>query len=214
MRVILIILAIIATCCKDKQVNDRTSKVADSTYLKKYPGIVPKLDKIVNTPNGNYFKFVQSDTKKCKIEWGNKKIKNTSTDEYHFLFCDSVKLERETKDFIILKSLITVQGWFFICLPLKQEKTELIIENPIIFDSETSIVVSDGFRYDTVLLLNNIVNRTVQPVIETERCYSRLFHNCIDSISLSNDILYYKFQGELDKSKGNMKFERKVAVGI
>jgi hypothetical protein len=101
--------------------------------------------------------------------------------DYHF--CDSIKIERDTKDFIILKLLITVQGWFFICLPLKPDKTELMIENPIIFDDETNIVVSDGFRYDSVLLINNIVDYTVQPVIDTERCYSQLFHNCIDNIT-------------------------------
>jgi hypothetical protein len=209
-----IILALITTGCKDKQVRDQTSKKVDSTYLKMYPGIVPKLNKLVTTPSGNYFKFIQSHKKKCKIEWGNSQIKNISKDDYHFLICDSVKLERETDDFMILRSLITVQGWFFICLPLKQDKPELMIENPIIFDSKSNIVVSDGFRYDSVLLISNIYNGTIQPVIEKERCYSQMFHNCIDSISLSGKTLFYRFQVELDKSQMKKKYERKVEVRI
>jgi hypothetical protein len=213
MRVVLTILILLAWGCKDKK--QRASKPAlvfeDALEMKK---LKERIDKVQTTPSGNFFKILRVDDKKFKIEWGTKEFSNTSIETFPFSLHIKLRFAWENEEFLILRNDFTVQGWIYYCFPLKKDSEEFYIENPLVFDVSRNLVVSDGFRYDTVLLINNISTGAVQPLIEKERCYSQLFHNCIDSIALTGDELYYRFQVALDKSDENENFERRVGVKI
>jgi len=205
---------LILSSCKDKQ-DLRTKAVnIDSTYFKKYPGIVSKIDKRIELPNDYYYKFVQVSKKKCKIEWGNGLFKNITSGDYHFLVCDSIRAGGQNNNFVILKATITSQGWLYICLPLKKEKTEIVIENPILFQSDKNIVVSDGFRKDTVLLINNLASGEIQPIIESVELCHPYFHNCLDTLFISGENLQYTFRFDLDKEKDKRRVSRKIGIRI
>jgi hypothetical protein len=213
MRIVLTIFILLAWGCKDKK--QRVSKPAevfqDEEEMRK---LKDQIDKVQTTPNGNFFKILRVNDEKFKIEWGTKEFTNTSITTYLFSLNIKLRFAWENEEFLVLRTDITVQGWMYYCFPLTRDKEEFYIENPLVFDADRNLIVSDGFRYDSVLLINNISTGTVQPIIEKEKCYSQLFHNCIDSIALSGNELYYRFQVELDKSDENKSFERRIEIKI
>lgn len=216
MRVLLLILTITTlfiSSCKDNGTKVVADKV-DSTYLLMYPGIIPKLNQTVTTPNGNYYRFVQSSKNKCKIEWGNSGGKNVSQREFHFLECDSLRLDIENEDFIYLKSTMGIDLSMYVPLSLKQDDKEAMIEGPILLDGKNNTIVSNGFRSDTVLLITRVKSGQVQPVIDSIELCHPFFFKCLDSISLTETELYYKFRADFDKQKNKKTFERRVQLKI
>lgn len=215
MRISLLILisTLLLSSCKNKETKVATEQI-DSTYLKLYPKIIPKLNQTVTTSNGNYYRFLLSSKEKCRIEWGNSDVNNISHEEHWFLTCEKAKIESENEDFIILNATVTPQLSLFICLPLKQDKKDISILEPIIMNSKTNTVVSAGFRSDTILLITRLNSGQVQPVIDSIDLCHPMFHNCIDSISLTETELYYKYRTDFDKKMNKKILEKRVELKI
>jgi hypothetical protein len=209
-----ILLLFLLTGCRDKApTNSDNIQVPKG---QKYKSLVEKMDKIQSTPHGNYFKFIPVNEKRFKIEWGNNKFKNESKTLYAYFTNVKLYLDWENEDFIVLRTdIIPNQGWLYYFLPLVPNGLETVLENPVGYNQDKNIVVSLGFKTDTVLLINNILTQEVQPVVETERCWNPVFfQRCIDSIKVADDFLYYTFQREKEKSGMNQRFKRKVKIKI
>lgn len=209
-----LILAILLTGCTE---NRKTSgNQSRKTIDKKYKKLVEQMNKVQSTPNGSYFKFIPTADEEFKIEWGNANFKNETKTVYKFFTNFDLYFAWENKDFIVLRTdIIPRQGWLYYFLPLVPDKIETELENPVAYNADKNIVISLGFKTDTVLLINNIVTQQVQPVIESERCWNPVFfQRCIDSVTVTDEFLYYKFQKEKEKSETNKKFERKIELRI
>lgn len=208
-----ILAFLLTTCTGRKREIIENPRISEE---KKNQQLMEQMNKVQSTPGGNYYKFIPVKQEQFKIEWGNKNFRNESRTLYHFSTNFQIYLAWENKDFIVLRTdIIPRQGWLYYFFPLVPNKAESDLENPVAYQADQNIVVSLGFKPDTVLLVNNILTGQVQPIVETERCWNPIFfQRCIDSIRVTDSYLYYKFQIEREKSDMNLKFERKIPIRI
>ena len=157
------------------------------------------LNKMNTTANGNSWTLVLSSECNCKIQWTSNEVTRQTNVEFDFYTARHFYCEWENDDFIVLRAHHGSDIWLELFLPVDESKEEFVIENPFAHDSESNLVVFENLkgdnRYqDTVMRVVHLKTKKEQQIIEkSEKCVSALNHYCIDSVSIANGILNYRW---------------------
>lgn len=156
----------------------------------------PTIDTTRVTISNNYYQFVRHTDSTSFIKWGNKTISNISSPFFNYYLDEKVHLYWSNKKFISLLRSTGSDTWFTIILPLLTEQEPKFYENPMAFDKNNGIVVCEYHSWsDTSLLGYNILTGKTQAFgLDWKKCGAASFiHYCIDSISITNNILYVEW---------------------
>jgi hypothetical protein len=208
----LIIALGLVSCDKPKPPTETEQKQED--YKKKYPTAAKLLDSVITTPNGNYYKLIPDGVKKFKIEWGNSLVKKVSNDKYHVMTAETLRLDWESPDFIVLHNEYTKLGRYDYFLSLTGDSLEYIVENALLYDTARNLVVWEQPFKDVPIVIENYVTRKTQSVTEDQKCEAILIEFCLDSISLQKDILYYKLGLPRLDDKEKSFVDRRIEIKI
>lgn len=148
-----------------------------------------------NVSNG-HFQYVPTSDSTSLIKWGNDNVSNISSPFLNDDLDDRVGVSWQTKKYIALRRSTGSDTWYEIILPLVSAQKEKLFYNPLAYDKKNDIVIYEyNFgSVDTVLVAENILNNKRQYIGKNWKACSSVFnHYCIDSISISNKLLYVKW---------------------
>lgn len=208
----LLLVTILLASCRPKDTQSGEGAAAIK-LIDSYPELTDRINKTENTPGGNFFRLVLSSDSTCKVEWGNTSKTRTSSD-LHFHIARKLEFVLENKDFLVLEAGTGSDTWFDLILPLSYDSTEFSIQNPLAFNTGGTEVVCEYPSADTVMVIENLLTRNIQFVLEKEKCSSFFVHYCVDTVVLTNKELYYKWAVPNTEDKSPKYFERRVKIRI
>jgi hypothetical protein len=176
----------------------------------KYPE-VPKEEVLNNTPERFFVQYLPEHWKdtffndgsylKMKavastviIKWGNKKFENVAPDS----IIESVRIERlsinwKNDNFIALSYGCGNPCWGGLILPLDKNAIANSFMYQYDYDQKNNLVARFDDDYET-LIVENLKTHAKQLIMKRDStCESAFAGFCLDSISLKNKVLYYKW---------------------
>lgn len=176
------------------------------------------VDTTKETKGELFYQFIQATDSTAFIKWGNKTITNISkTDLYSdYLSKDKIYIRWSNKKFLTLGRSTGSDTWVDIVLPLTKDADLKFYENCMAFDKYKGIAVREWFAgSDTVLLAENIITGKKQAIGQDwKKEPISFFHYCIDSISVSNNILYVKWVLPNIIDEKNTKETKRIKLDI
>jgi hypothetical protein len=104
--------------------------------------------------------------------------------------------------------------WFFVLIPLNNKDQVQEVFNGIYFDKKYNLLITEAYE-DTVFAIRNLKTQAIQFVIEKERpCDASTNDICLDSVSMSNKVLYYRWTTPHKYSDRKSSREKRVRVTI
>jgi hypothetical protein len=163
--------------------------------------------------NGNYIKYHVKNNN-VTIEFGNQTFHRFLKDK---ITCDIADARIphyiwDNNEFICLEYGCGSPCWGVLILPLNSKDTIRNIMYNLAFDPTNNLIAYlDNSNYDKIVIEN--LKTKVRQVIEfTKSCNDAFIGYCIDSISIRNNELYYRF-AEPDKIERNRKLtEFKIRI--
>ena len=187
-----------------------------------YPSLRDELNKKNFTKNGNYYMLVPFSDSAVKIAWGNDTLKKVYDKPLDFFSAYKLcGVKWENKNYLILVQSQGSDAWTNFVLPLNNIDQPKVIYNGLCFDTINNLIVSEGLPWndpllhDTVLVAKNLKTGQSQFITEKDRsCDAGFRHSCIDSISIHNKLLYYKWSipNNIDENKKSV--ERRIKITI
>lgn len=200
------------SCDKTKQQSQTNQE--QKTFQKKRQTATQLLDSVITTPNGNYYKLIPNGTDEFRLEWGNELVKKVSKDKYPFMTAETLRLDWESKEFIVLHNEYTKLGRYDYFLPLTGDSLEYLVENALIYDTTRNLVVWEQPFEDVPMIIENYVTRKTQEVTENQKCNAILIEFCLDSITFDKSVLYYKLGLPRIDDKNKTTIERRIPIKI
>jgi hypothetical protein len=192
--------ALILTACSQGSHKTSLSGTSqkDSSHLSDTALFIQNLSKKNLTKNNNYYKLTQISDSTFMMTWGNDSITRTYEKPIDFFTADRLEISWDNKDYLILDYNIGSGVWKTIVLPINNKQQVQIVDNDIGFDSKNNLLgalKSD----DTLLVVQNLQTLQEQFIFEKENgCFNHFY--CIDSISITNKTLYYKWNPNNNKN--------------
>lgn len=185
-----------------------------SRYADLFPSVIEDLNKKHFTGKGSYYMLTQFSDSTVKLVWGNDAIKRVCDDPFDFMFAERLSVKWENKNYLILDYYTGSNAWINVALPLKKQEQVQEFRNGLCFDEKNNYLVTEEVG-DTVLSVHNLKTRQEQFIIEKQRpCESGMNYGCIDSISIHDGVLYYKWVTPRMDIKPNRKVERREQLKI
>lgn len=192
------------------------SKTKDtSDYADLYPLVKQDLNKKNLSANGNnYYMLRQFSDSTAKITWGNDTINRVYDEPLDFMFAERLRLKWENENYMILDYNTGSGAWLNIVFPLNNKEQVQGFGNGLCFDKKYNLLVTEEFK-DTLLEVHNLKTLQKQFIIEKEKpCNAATNDACIDTISISNKVLYYKLVTPNKYSDMKKSVEKHVRVTI
>jgi hypothetical protein len=149
--------------------------------------------------NGDYLKYnLVADN--ATIEFGNSSFHRSLPEKYNCDIADSriPHCKWHNNEFIGLGYGCGTPCWGIMVLPLNPKDTVRNIMYDLAFDSATSkIVYIDNLKYEKIVV-ENLKTGYFQEIELKTNCDASFIGYCIDSVSISNNELYYRL-AEPDK---------------
>jgi hypothetical protein len=218
---VLCLLVLTLSACSSRQQNNSStdtsqkSKPQDTShYADLYPLVIQNLDKKHLGENGSYYMLSQFSDSAVKIIWGNDTIKRTYDEPLDFMFAERLRIKWENKDYLILDYNTGSGAWLNVILPLNNKEQVQVFDNGLCFDKKYNLFVTEKFD-DTVLAVHNLRTQATQFVVEKEKpCDAATNDACLDTIGISNKLLYYKWTTPHKYSEKKSSVEKRVRVTI
>jgi hypothetical protein len=170
-----------------------TKSKGTSHNVDHFPFIQQKLNKKNVTANGNYYMLTQSTDSTVKITWGNDSITRVYDEPLDFMFAERLKVEWNNKDYLILRYGVGSGAWETVAFPMNNIEQVQVFDNGLCFDTKYNLLGMEQFE-DTVLTVQNLKTGQIQFIIEKQKpCDAASNSACIDTISIRNKVLYYKW---------------------
>ena len=177
----------LAACSSNEEVDIRVDVVRKSEIIKGY------LNRKNITKNGCYYMLQQVSDSTIKIIWGNDTLKRIYDEPLAFMFVERLSVKWENKNYVILNYGTGTSAWSNVVLPIDTKQQVQIFTNGIYFDLKSNLLVTEEVG-DTILAVRNLKTLQSQFVIEKgQRCASANNSDCIDTVSINDKTLYYKW---------------------
>ncbi|SFQ19372.1 hypothetical protein SAMN05444277_106204 [Parafilimonas terrae] len=219
-KILWVLVLTLVACSSGQQSNYAadTSQVArqqdTSHYADLYPLVIQDLNKKHVTESGSYYMLTQFSDSAVKITWGNDTIKRTYDEPLDFMFAERLNVKWENKNYLILDYSTGSGAWLNVVLPLNNMEQVQEFNNGLCFDKKYNLFVTEEFA-DTVLAVRNLKTKATQFVIEKEKpCDAGSNDACLDTISISSKMLYYKWTTPHKYSDKKSSIEKRVRVTI
>ncbi len=151
----------------------------------------------VITPRDNFIKYsITSDTT-YKITWGNNKFSRDMDDRAFGAPAWVPFFKHENDSVLILEHGCGSPCWYGIILPLNTTSDIQIIQFPLVYDINRSLIVYIG-GYDTLICIENLLTKTTRHVL-FEGCTSAFNGYCIDTVWIDDKQVNVKYHNDADK---------------
>ncbi len=219
-KVLWLFVLTLAACSSGQQSNSSTDTLHvarqqdTSHYADLYPLVIQDLNKKHVVGNGSYYTLTRFSDSAVKITWGNSTMKRTYNEPLDFMFAERLRVKWDNKDYLILDYNTGSGTWLNLVLPLNNKEPVQEFNNGLCFDKKYNLFVTEEFA-DTVLAVRNLKTRATQFVVEKERpCDAASIDACLDTIGISNKVLYYKWTTPHKYSDKKSSIEKRVRVTI
>ena len=210
----------LAACSSGQQNNSNAgssqeAKMKDtSRYADLFPFLKQDLNKKIVTANGNYYLLTQFSDSTVKITWGNDTIKRVYDDPLDFMFAERLAVQWNNKDYLILRYGVGSGAWETVAFPLNNKEPVQVFDNGLCFDFKNNLLGTEQF-VDTVLIVQSLKTGQKQFILEKEKpCGAASNSGCIDTISITNKVLYYKWVTPHKFSDKKSSIEKRVRLTI
>jgi len=206
MRILgILFICIILTSCNHKNIVKSTltsdSIRVDSKYTK---GIWVSYFKKTKTPLGAILKLKIINDSSYIVQWGNSLKLKTCPDTFHLDAHETWIPEfiAENKDYIVLRQGCGNPCWVGYFLPLNDSVKPRYIHEYLDYDLKNNLVAF--IKCDNIIEIVNL-KTSLKEDHKTKNCTSVFLGYCIDSLSVKNKILKYKWlpKTTMDSKKGN-----------
>ncbi len=164
-----------------------------SRYADLYPLIIQDLNKKNFAQSGSYYMLTQFSDSTVKINWGNDTIKRVYDEPIDLKFAERLRIQWDNKDYLILRYGVGSGAWETVAFPINNKEQVQVFDNGLSFDPKNNLLATEHWQ-DTVLIVQNLKTHKKQFIIEKEKlCDGLHSSSCIDTINISNKVLYYKW---------------------
>jgi hypothetical protein len=219
-KVLWLLVLAFAACSSGQQNNfsadtlQKTKLRDTSNYADLFPLLIQNLNKKNTTENGNYYMLTKFSYSAVKIIWGNGTFKRVYAEPLDFMFAERLRVKWENKDYLILDYNTGTGAWLNLVLPLNNNEYTKAFNNGLCFDKKYNLFVTEEFA-DTILAVHNLKTQLTQFVIEKQKpCDAPTNEDCLDTIGISNKILYYRWTTPHKYSDKKSSVEKHVRVTI
>ena len=146
------------------------------------------------TRNNHYYKLTKKSGSTFQLTWGNDCVSRIYNKAIDFFVADRLNIRWDNKDFMILDYSTGSGEWKTIVLPLNKHQTVQEFDNAFCFDTTNNLlgIIQAG---DTLLRVVNLQTQQKQFILEKDKsCDIPNNFYCIDTISITNKVLYYKWK--------------------
>lgn len=158
-----------------------------------YPLVIQDLNKKNVTQNSSYYMLTHFSDSTVKITWGNDSVKRVYDEPLDFMFAERLRIEWDNKDYLILRYSVGSGAWETVAFPINNTEQVQVFDNGLCFDTKNNLLATEHWQ-DTILIVQNLKTHQKQFIIEKEKpCDAVGSSSCIDTISINNKILYYKW---------------------
>jgi hypothetical protein len=213
-------ILILGACSSGQQSNpdagslQQTNNKAAFHYADLYPSVIRELNKKTLTPAGNYYLLTQSSDSTVKITWGNDTINRVYDEPVDFMFAERLRIQWDNKDYLILRYGVGSGAWETVAFPLNNKERVQVFDNGLCFDTKYNLLGTEQFE-DTVLTVQNLKTQQKQFIIEKDgACGAANNSACIDTISIHNKVLYYKWVTPHKYSDKKTSLEKRITLTI
>lgn len=216
-----ICLILTLSSCSPSQKKDAPPKLTEkvtapdsSHYADLFPSVIQDINKKHSAKNGSYYMFTQFSDSSVKITWGNKNIKRVYDEPLDFMFAERISIKWQNKDYLILDYFTGSGAWTNVALPLNSDEKVQEFANGLYFDKKDNYLITEEVG-DPILSVHNLKTQKEQFVSELYRpCESSSNSACIETISIHNKVLHYKWVTPRTDLSPNTKYERQVPLKI
>ena len=220
---LLFVLTVAATLISCSQTDTTTEQKCDEqtdtlTTRNENPLFV-QVDTVREVDGDLFYQFIQATDSTAYIKWGNHTFTNISKTTVYsaYLAKERIYIRWFNKKFMVLGRGTGSDTWIDIVLPLTKDADLKFYENCMAFDKENGITVREWCcQTDTVLLAENITTGKQQALgKDWLKCGAVSFvHYCIDSISISNKILYVEWVLPHKIEEHNTKDTKRIKLDV
>jgi hypothetical protein len=166
--------------------------------------------------NHNFLQYHITDNS-AFIEYGSYSFHQALPDKYDCQIPDSwiPKFEWDSRDFIVLKYACGSPCWGILVLPLDSVNPKRNIMYEMAFDSINNLVVYlGGDNYDCLIIENLKTHQARRIDFPFKTDHGEFIGYWIDSISIKDNKLYYKYSDPNDNNNKKTHTEVKVDINI
>jgi len=164
--------------------------------------------------NNNYVKY-HVINKSATIEYGNNSMHRYLNEKYSCAIADArvPHFEWDNKDFIGLRFGCGSPCWGTIVLPLNlTDSVRVILYNLDVDPKNNIIVYLGGENYDK-LIVENIKTKSKQIIeLNKKNCSAAFIGYCLDSVSINEGELYYRFIEQDNVAKDRKMTEYRIKI--
>ncbi len=172
------------------------------------------LNRKFTTKGHNFYMLTKGSDSTFNIHWGNDKIKRMYSEPQNLMIIDRLEVQWENKDYLILNYFIGSNVWINLVFPLNNKEKVQVFGNGLAFDQKFDLLVTEEIG-DTAMAVHNLKTRRTQYIIEKEhRCESSINAACIDSIRVTDKLLYYRWNAYGSHERNGKKYDRRVWIKI
>jgi len=217
-KVLCFFILISAACSPAQQEKPSADTLQQTKDTSKYADLFPFIETGLNKKNletnGNYYMLTKVSDSTVKITWGNNTITRLYDETLDFMFAERLRVQWNNKDYLILRYGVGSGAWETVTLPINNKEPAQVFDNGLCFDSEYNLLGTEQFG-DTVLTIQNLKTGRKQFITEKERpCQSVNNSACIDTISISNKTLYYKWVTPHTAADKKTTIEKRIRLTI
>jgi len=178
----------------------------------------PILDTSKRQIEHGYYQFIMQPDSTIRIAWGNESFRNISKEFFEwdwFFWKVQDAFLMSTKDYFVMRYGTGSDIWTDIVFLWKPNSQEQYFNEVLAYDYEKPIMVCAGNGEVTIMHICNFLTRKEQVVLRNHsECESAMQWYCIDSISLSNGFLYYRWNETANEQDKSTLIERKVKIKV
>lgn len=218
-RFILLFFVILVICCnnlsKMKQVNISKEAVLSDTFKTFFSQYLPEhwTDKYFD--DGSYVKMKQVTDSRIIIRWGNKEFEKIVPDTVlNSVLEERLHFDWKNEDFIVFSFGCGSPCWGALILPLNKGIAATSFMHQYDYDKENNLVARFDSDYES-LIVENLKTHDKQIIAKRDStCESAFAGFCLDSVSLKNKILYYKWSTPNSFAKDKKSKEYRIKINL
>jgi hypothetical protein len=164
--------------------------------------------------SGSYYMLTKQSDSTIQVIWGNDTLKREYSEPLEFMFAERIHKQWSNNDYLILQYGTGTGAWQNLVLSLNSREPVQVVDNALSFDSAHNILAVEQFG-DTVFTVYNLKTQQRQFIIERARpCGAAQNSACIDTVSVNNKELYYKWATPHRYSDRKRSLEKRVRLTI
>lgn len=216
-KVLWLIILVLLACSSGQQNKPNVDTAAHPSAMlnsDQFSLIQQALDKKEMNENGSYYMLTRKSDSTVQVIWGNDTLMREYSKPLELMFAERIHKEWNNNDYLILQYGTGSGTWQNLALPLNSKDSVQVFENALSFDTAHNILAIEQLG-DTVFTVHNLKTQQKQFIIESARpCDAAQNSACIDTLSIINKELYYKWLTPNKYSDKKSSLEKRVRLSI